>query len=128
MLLRKISRGLLIGFCVLLGMSTMAAVGMPSCQFDYDFDGDVDGQDLHQFGRQFDGTDIGLLTDYFGYSICDPFAPGPEDIDLGLFDNEQQGGGGLVADGPDVHDGLGRPVQLGGQVCAERERGAGQAG
>jgi hypothetical protein len=71
---------------------------MPGCQFDYDSDGDVDGQDLQQFGRQFDGADTGLFADYFGHNTCELSPPVPEDIDLGLSDDEQQGCGGLVGD------------------------------
>jgi len=98
MLLRNVLRGLLIVFCILPGASVSEDSGTLGCQYDYDLDGDVDGLDLQVFAQQFDNFDLDLFANYFGHNTCALSPLVPEDIDLGLSDDQQQGGGGLVGD------------------------------
>ena len=100
------------GTVVLSGASTAPNL----CAADFKHDGDVDGADLAIFvfsletncftgpdcGGDFDSdgdidtSDFNVFFSSYGKSDCPPGAP--EDLDLGLLLNEQNGGGGLVAE------------------------------
>ena len=56
----------------------------PDCGGDFDSDGDIDTSDFNVFFSS------------YGKSDCPPGAP--EDLELGLLFNEQNGGGGLIAE------------------------------
>jgi hypothetical protein len=62
MLVRKMFKELLVVFCMVLGLSTWAAAGLPGCHLDADSDGDIDGRDLQQFAQQFDSADFEFLA------------------------------------------------------------------
>ena len=95
---RKVLPGLAMALVILLSYTLLAIEGPQVCQFDYNGDGDVDGQDLAQFISEFDAQDLDLIAGEFGQSNCAVFALYPEDVDYGLATDEQQGGGGLVGD------------------------------
>jgi YD repeat-containing protein len=98
MKMRKVLQGLVMVLVVLLSYTLLATQGPQVCQFDYNGDGDVDGQDLAQFLSEFDVEDLGLIAGEFGRSNCAVFPLYPEDVDYGLATDEQQGGGGLVGE------------------------------
>ena len=72
--------------------------GLPTCQYDYNGDGDIDGSDLIRFAAEFDGLDLDFFAGKFGSPACQPIPGVPADVDLGVSFDEQQGGGGLVGE------------------------------
>ncbi|MEJ2286979.1 MAG: DUF6531 domain-containing protein, partial [Desulfobacterales bacterium] len=98
MLLRRLLRGVVVILVGLAGCMLPAAAASSTCRYDYDGDGDVDGIDFQRFLVESDGSDLNLFAGEFGTVNCQPFSGVPEDVDLGIAFDEQQGGGGLVGE------------------------------